>query len=77
MRDRETIDSELRRVAAELRSIRGHMAARGPDGEGEWLSADGRTGGFARDRSPELLGQCLAVRDRVWDLAIPYAQYGA
>src|SRR5580698_10340585 len=29
---------------AELRSIRDHMAARGPDGEGEWLSADGRTG---------------------------------
>ena len=29
---------------AELRAIRDHMAARGPDGEGEWLSADGRVG---------------------------------
>ena len=29
---------------AELRTIRDHMAARGPDGEGEWLSADGRVG---------------------------------
>ncbi len=29
---------------AELRSIRDHMAARGPDGEGEWQSADGRVG---------------------------------
>jgi len=29
---------------AELRAIRDHMAARGPDGEGEWLSADGRAG---------------------------------
>ena len=29
---------------AELRTIRDHMAARGPDGEGEWLSADGRIG---------------------------------
>src|SRR5580704_10777127 len=29
---------------AELRSIRDHMAARGPDGDGEWQSADGRTG---------------------------------
>ena len=28
----------------ELRAIRDHMAARGPDGEGEWQSADGRTG---------------------------------
>jgi len=26
----------------ELRSIRDHMAARGPDGSGEWFSADGR-----------------------------------
>ena len=30
--------------SAELRAIRDHMAARGPDGEGEWLSADGRSG---------------------------------
>jgi asparagine synthase (glutamine-hydrolysing) len=30
--------------AAELRAMRDHMAARGPDGCGEWLSADGRVG---------------------------------
>jgi hypothetical protein len=41
------------------------------------FSADGRTGGFARPASPELLGQCLAVRDQVWERAIPYAQYVA
>jgi asparagine synthase (glutamine-hydrolysing) len=29
---------------SELRVIRDHMAARGPDGEGEWHSADGRVG---------------------------------
>src|SRR6202035_4025563 len=29
---------------AELRTIRDHMATRGPDGEGEWLAADGRIG---------------------------------
>src|SRR5215471_3953180 len=28
----------------ELRAIRDHMAARGPDGTGEWCSADGRLG---------------------------------
>src|SRR6202043_2742696 len=28
----------------ELRSIRDQMAARGPDGEGEWLAPDGRVG---------------------------------
>jgi asparagine synthase (glutamine-hydrolysing) len=28
----------------ELRAIRDHMAKRGPDGEGEWLSSDGRVG---------------------------------
>ena len=28
----------------ELRSIRDHMAARGPDGQGEWLSEDSRIG---------------------------------
>ena len=27
---------------AELRTIRDHMAVRGPDGMGEWFSADGR-----------------------------------
>jgi hypothetical protein len=39
------------------------------------FSADGRTGSFAREPSPELLRQCLAVRDQVWDRAKPYAQY--
>ncbi len=29
---------------SELRSVRDHMAARGPDGCGEWVSADGRVG---------------------------------
>jgi len=29
---------------AELRATRDHMAARGPDGQGEWLSPDGRVG---------------------------------
>ncbi len=28
----------------ELRAVRDHMAARGPDGEGEWFSRDGRVG---------------------------------
>jgi asparagine synthase (glutamine-hydrolysing) len=28
----------------ELRKVRDHMAARGPDGAGEWFSADGRVG---------------------------------
>jgi len=28
----------------ELRAVRDHMAARGPDGAGEWFSADGRAG---------------------------------
>lgn len=28
----------------ELRVVRDHMAARGPDGQGEWYSADGRVG---------------------------------
>src|SRR5207247_1182005 len=28
----------------ELRAVRDHMAARGPDGSGEWFSDDGRTG---------------------------------
>ena len=41
------------------------------------LSADGRTGGFAREPGAELLRQCLVVRDRVWDWAIPYARYVA
>jgi asparagine synthase (glutamine-hydrolysing) len=30
--------------AAELRRIRDHLAARGPDGAGEWVGADGRIG---------------------------------
>jgi hypothetical protein len=41
------------------------------------FSPDGRTGGFARPSSPELLSQCVAVRDQVWERAIPYAQYAA
>ncbi len=41
------------------------------------FSEDGRTGGFAHDASPQLLAQCLAVRDQVWDRAIPYARYVA
>jgi hypothetical protein len=41
------------------------------------FSADGRTGGFAREPDPEQLKHCLAVRDQVWDRAIPYAQYVA
>lgn len=41
------------------------------------FSADGRTGGFARPSSPELLRQCIAVRDQVWERAIPYAQYAS
>jgi hypothetical protein len=41
------------------------------------FSADGRTGGFAWPASPELLGQCVAVRDQVLERAIPYAQYVA
>ena len=39
------------------------------------FSADGRTGGFALEVIPELLKQCVTVRDQVWDRAIPYAQY--
>jgi len=39
------------------------------------FSADGRTGGFARESSPELLTQCLVVRDQAWDRAIRYVQY--
>jgi hypothetical protein len=41
------------------------------------FSADGRTGGFARSTSPELLRQCIAVRDQVWKRAVPYAEYAA
>jgi uncharacterized protein DUF6879 len=41
------------------------------------FSPDGRTGGFALESNLELLRQCLAVRDQVWDRAIPYAQYVA
>jgi hypothetical protein len=41
------------------------------------FSADARIGGFAREADPELLGQCLVVRDQLWDRAIPYAQYVA
>jgi hypothetical protein len=41
------------------------------------FSPDGRTGGFARPSAPALLRQCVAVRDQVWERAIPYAQYVA
>jgi hypothetical protein len=41
------------------------------------FSADGRAGSFAWPPGPELLGQCVAVRDQVLELAIPYAQYVA
>jgi hypothetical protein len=41
------------------------------------FSADGRTGGFARSMSPELLRQCIAVRDQSWERAVPYAEYAA
>lgn len=41
------------------------------------FSPDGRTGGFARPSSPELLRHCIAVRDQVWMRAIPHAQYVA
>lgn len=39
------------------------------------FSADGRTGGLAGPSSPDLLGQCVAVRDQVLERAIPYALY--
>jgi hypothetical protein len=41
------------------------------------FSPDGRTGGFARASDPELLRQCVNVRDQVWNRAVPYAQYVA
>ncbi len=41
------------------------------------FSPDGRTGGFAWPSSTELLRQCVAVRDQVWERAVPYAQYVA
>jgi len=37
-------DSAPAVVPQELRATRDHMAARGPDGLGEWISADGRIG---------------------------------
>lgn len=39
------------------------------------FSADGRTGGFARSSSPELLRQCVRVRDQAWQRAVPYSEY--
>lgn len=41
------------------------------------FSPDGRSGGFARESDPELVRQCVAARDQVWERAIPYAQYVA
>ncbi len=67
---------------------RGLVRDIGLPGEDFWLlddhqlilsvfSPDGRTGGFAREVDAELLGRCRAVRDKVWDRAIPYARYVA
>ncbi len=39
------------------------------------FSADGRTGGFAREADPDLAAQCRAARDQVWSRAIPFAEY--
>jgi len=39
------------------------------------FSEDGRTGGFARERDPDLTAQCRTVRDHVWSRAIPFAEY--
>jgi hypothetical protein len=71
----------------DIRYLPRHLAARisVPD-EDYWLfeddklilsvfSGDGRTGGFTRETSPDLIRQCAAVRDQVWDQAIPSAQY--
>ena len=41
------------------------------------FSHDGRTGGFSQNMNPQLLRQCMDVRDLVWDRAVPYAQYVA
>jgi hypothetical protein len=41
------------------------------------FSEDGRTGGFALETSEQLLQQCLAARQQVWELATPYAEYVA
>jgi hypothetical protein len=41
------------------------------------FSPDGRTGGFALPSDPELLRQCINVRDQLWERAVPYAQYVA
>jgi hypothetical protein len=39
------------------------------------FSADGRTGGFAREIGDQWLRQSLVVRDQVWKLAVPYLKY--
>jgi hypothetical protein len=39
------------------------------------FSDDGRTGSFATETSPDLIRQCAAVRDQVWDRAIPWSRY--
>jgi hypothetical protein len=41
------------------------------------FSPDGRTGGFAWPSRPELLAQCVTVRDQALSLAVPFAQYAA
>jgi hypothetical protein len=39
------------------------------------FSDDGRTGGFALERDHDAMAQCRMVRDRVWAMATPYAEY--
>jgi len=39
------------------------------------FSEDGRTGGFARVVDSDLVAEYRLIRDQVWPLAIPYAQY--
>jgi hypothetical protein len=39
------------------------------------FSHDGRVGGFARETDTELASRYRAVRDWVWPMATPYADY--
>jgi len=39
------------------------------------FSEDGRSGGFARERRPDMLALYRRVRDQVWSHAIPFAAY--
>ena len=45
---------------AALRATRDHMAARGPDGQGAWLSPDGRLGQGAKSKAHTEL--CRKIR---------------